>query len=84
MEGASGGAPSLGTLEDKLRKSPDTDISLHGEPNSLYELVQLELEDIGLNPVHSIAASVKVPSIRVFPPSHIPESLQLEKLKGIW
>ena len=34
MEGASGvgGAPSLGTLEDMLRKSPDTGISLHGGP----------------------------------------------------
>ena len=30
MEGASGGAPSLGTLEDMLRKSPDMGISLHG------------------------------------------------------
>jgi len=27
-----GGAPSLGTLEDMLRKSPDTGISLHGGP----------------------------------------------------
>ena len=26
------GAPSLGTLEDKLGKSPDTGISLHGGP----------------------------------------------------
>ena len=32
MEGASGGAPSLGTLEDMLRKSPETGISLHGGP----------------------------------------------------
>ena len=32
MEGDSGGAPSLGTLEDMLRKSPDTGISLHGGP----------------------------------------------------
>ena len=32
MEGASGGAPSLETLEDMLRKSPDTGISLHGGP----------------------------------------------------
>jgi hypothetical protein len=30
MEGASGGAPSLGTLEDMLGKSPDGGISLHG------------------------------------------------------
>ena len=29
MEGASGGAPSLGTLEDILGKSPDAGISLH-------------------------------------------------------
>ena len=28
MKGVSGGAPSLGTLEDMLRKSPDTGISL--------------------------------------------------------
>jgi hypothetical protein len=27
-----GGAPSLGTLEDMLRKSPDNGISLHGGP----------------------------------------------------
>ena len=27
-----GGAPSLGTLEDMLRKSPDTGISLHRSP----------------------------------------------------
>ena len=27
-----GGAPSLGILEDMLRKSPDTGISLHGGP----------------------------------------------------
>jgi hypothetical protein len=27
-----GGAPSLGTLEDMLRKAPDTDISLHRGP----------------------------------------------------
>jgi len=26
------GAPSLGTLEHMLRNSPDTDISLHGDP----------------------------------------------------
>ena len=26
------GAPSLGTLEDMLRKSPDTGISLHEDP----------------------------------------------------
>ena len=32
MEGALGGASSLGTLEDMLRKSPDTGISLHGGP----------------------------------------------------
>jgi len=31
-EGASGGVPSLGTLEDMLRKSPDTGISHHGGP----------------------------------------------------
>jgi hypothetical protein len=31
-ERASGGPPSLGTLEDTLRKSPDTGISLHGGP----------------------------------------------------
>jgi hypothetical protein len=30
--GASGGAPSLGTLEDTSRKSPDAGISLHGDP----------------------------------------------------
>jgi hypothetical protein len=30
--GALGGAPSLETLEDMLRKSPDTGISLHGGP----------------------------------------------------
>jgi hypothetical protein len=30
--GPRGGAPLLGTLEDMLRKSPDTDISLHGGP----------------------------------------------------
>jgi hypothetical protein len=30
VEGASGGPPSLGTLENMLRKPPDTDISLHG------------------------------------------------------
>ena len=30
--GPEGGAPSLGTLEDMLRKSPDTGISLHGGP----------------------------------------------------
>jgi hypothetical protein len=28
----SGGAPSLGTKEDMLRKSPDTGISLYGGP----------------------------------------------------
>ena len=28
--GASGGAPSLGTVEDMLRKSPVEGISLHG------------------------------------------------------
>ena len=27
-----GGVPSLGALEDMLRKSPDTGISLHGGP----------------------------------------------------
>ena len=32
MEGASEGAPSLGTLEDMLRKSPGARISLHGGP----------------------------------------------------
>ena len=32
MERDSGGAPSLWTLEDMLRKSPDTGISLHGVP----------------------------------------------------
>jgi hypothetical protein len=32
--GLGGGAPSLGTLEDMLRKSPDTGISLHGGPFS--------------------------------------------------
>jgi hypothetical protein len=32
MEGASGGAPSLGTLEDMLKKSPDVGISLRGGP----------------------------------------------------
>jgi len=32
MEGASGGAPSLGTLEYMLRKDPDMDISLPGGP----------------------------------------------------
>jgi len=32
VEGASGGAPSLGNLEDPLRKSPDTGIFLHGVP----------------------------------------------------
>jgi hypothetical protein len=32
MEGTSWGAPSLGTLEDMLRKSPYTGISLHGVP----------------------------------------------------
>jgi hypothetical protein len=31
-EGALGGAPSLGTLEDMLRMSPDTGVSLHGGP----------------------------------------------------
>jgi hypothetical protein len=30
-----GGAPSLGTLEDMLRKSPDIVISLHGGPPSI-------------------------------------------------
>jgi len=30
--GGLGGTPSLGTLEDMLRKSPDTGISLHGAP----------------------------------------------------
>ena len=29
---ASEGTPSLGTLEDMLRKSPHTGISLHGVP----------------------------------------------------
>ena len=32
MEGASGGDPSLGTLEHMLGKSPDTGIFLHGSP----------------------------------------------------
>ena len=32
MEGASGGAPSLWTLQDMLRNSPDMGISLHGVP----------------------------------------------------
>jgi hypothetical protein len=32
VEGALGGAPSLWTLEDTLRKSPDMGISLHGVP----------------------------------------------------
>jgi hypothetical protein len=32
MEGASGGAPSLETLEDMLQKSPDVGISLYGGP----------------------------------------------------
>jgi len=32
MKGALGGAPSLGTLVDMLRKSPDTNISLQGGP----------------------------------------------------
>jgi hypothetical protein len=32
VEGASGVAPSLGTLEDMLGRSPDTGISLHGFP----------------------------------------------------
>jgi len=32
MERALGGAPSLKTLEDMLRKSPDTGISLRGGP----------------------------------------------------
>ena len=32
MEGALGGAPSLGTLLDMLRKSLDTGISLHEGP----------------------------------------------------
>jgi hypothetical protein len=32
VEGASGRAPSTGTLEDMLRKSLDTGISLHGVP----------------------------------------------------
>jgi len=30
--GPRGGAPSLGTLEDMLGKSPDTGICLHGGP----------------------------------------------------
>jgi len=30
--GGLGGTPSLGTLEDMLRKPPDTGISLHGGP----------------------------------------------------
>jgi hypothetical protein len=30
--GPGGGAPSLGTLENMLRKSPGTSISLHGGP----------------------------------------------------
>jgi hypothetical protein len=30
--GSRGGAPSMGTLEDMLGKSPDTGISLHGGP----------------------------------------------------
>jgi hypothetical protein len=32
VEGASGEAPSLGTLEDMLRKSPDMGISLQRGP----------------------------------------------------
>jgi len=32
VEGALGGAPSQGTLEDMLIKSPDADNSLHGGP----------------------------------------------------
>ena len=32
LERASGGAPSLGTLEDMLRKSPDMAISLYRDP----------------------------------------------------
>jgi hypothetical protein len=32
LRGPWGGAPSRGTLEDMLRKSPDTGISLHGGP----------------------------------------------------
>ena len=32
MEGPSGGGPSLGTLEDMLRKAPHTDVSLHRGP----------------------------------------------------
>jgi hypothetical protein len=32
MEGALWGASSMGTLEDMLRKSPDTGISLHRGP----------------------------------------------------
>jgi hypothetical protein len=32
VEGSSGGAPLLGTLEVMLRKSPDAGISLHGAP----------------------------------------------------
>ena len=30
--GPQGEAPSLGTMEHMVRKSPDTDISLHGGP----------------------------------------------------
>ena len=32
VEGALGAAPSLGTLEDMLGKSPDAGITLHGGP----------------------------------------------------
>jgi hypothetical protein len=32
MDGASRGAPSLGTMEDMLRKSPEMGTSLHGGP----------------------------------------------------
>jgi len=35
VEGASGGAPSLWTLDDMLRKSPVKGISLHGGPLSV-------------------------------------------------
>jgi len=32
LKGLRGKAPSLGTLKDMLRKSPDAGISLHGGP----------------------------------------------------
>ena len=36
MEGAWGGVPSLGTLEDTFGMSPDADISLYGGGPLLY------------------------------------------------